>query len=90
MHYAHVKRNAERRRTMRIELEPGAVRLVRGQTLKVVDALGSTIRCNEGSVWITEENLPEDVVLEAGASYRLSRKGLALVHAFGDATLALT
>ncbi|MDH4094250.1 MAG: DUF2917 domain-containing protein [Betaproteobacteria bacterium] len=74
---------------MRIELEPGALRLARGQTLKVVDAVGSTIRCSEGSVWITEENMPRDVVLEAGASYRLSRKGLTLVHAFGDATLAL-
>lgn len=74
---------------MRIELEPGALRLARGQTLKVTDALGSTVRCSEGSVWITEEDLPRDVVLEAGHSYRLSRKGLALVHAFGDASIAL-
>jgi hypothetical protein len=74
---------------MKIELEPGALRLARGQTLKVTDALGSTIRCSEGRVWITEENVPQDVVLEAGASYRLSRRGLALVHAFGDATVAL-
>jgi hypothetical protein len=74
---------------MKIELEPGALRLVRGQTLKVMDALGSTICCNEGAVWITEENVPEDVVLEAGHCYRLSRKGLALVHAFGDASVAL-
>ena len=75
---------------MRIELEPGALRLARGQTLRVIDALGSIIRCAEGSVWITEEDMPDDVVLEAGHSYRLSRKGLALVHAFGDATVALT
>ena len=74
---------------MKIELKPGALRLARGQTLKVMDALGSTICCNEGSVWITEENVPRDVVLEAGHCYRLRRKGLALVHAFGDATLAL-
>jgi hypothetical protein len=74
---------------MKLELEPGALRLVRGQTLKVMDALGSTICCNEGAVWITEENVPEDVVLKAGHCYRLSRKGLALVHAFGDASVAL-
>jgi len=74
---------------MRIELQPGALRLARGQTLRVIDALGSTIRCAEGSVWITEQDVPQDVVLEAGASYRLRRKGLALVHAFGDATVAL-
>jgi len=74
---------------MRIELQPGALRLARGQTLKVTDALGSTICCNEGSVWITEESMPRDVVLEAGGCYRLRRKGLALVHAFGDASVAL-
>jgi len=74
---------------MKIELEPGALRLARGQTVRVLDALGSTICCNEGSVWITEENVAADVVLEAGHCYRLSREGLALVHAFGDATLAV-
>ena len=75
---------------MKIELEPGALRLARGQTVKVMDALGSTICCKEGCVWITEENVPKDVVLEAGHCYQLRREGLALVHAFGDATLALT
>jgi len=74
---------------MKLELEPGALRLARGQTLKVMDGLGSTICCSEGAVWITEENVPKDVVLEAGHCYRLSRKGLALVHAFGDAAVAL-
>ena len=74
---------------MKIELQPGALKLARGQTLKVRDALGSTICCNEGSVWITEEDMRKDVVLEAGGCYQLRRAGLALVHAFGDATLAL-
>jgi hypothetical protein len=86
MHHAHVN---YKELPMRIELEPGALRLGRGQTLKVIDALGSTVCVREGSVWITEENLPQDVVLEAGHCYRLSRQGLALVHAFGDATIAL-
>jgi len=74
---------------MKIELQPGALRLTRGQTLKVTDARGSTICCSEGAVWITEENVPKDVVLEAGHCHRLSRQGLALVHAFGDAAVAL-
>ena len=88
MHHAHAKRNLTET-TMRIELQPGALRLARGQTLRVTDAQGSTICCNEGSVWITEENQPRDVVLEAGACYELRRPGLALVHAFGDASVAL-
>jgi hypothetical protein len=85
MHYAHVR---DKEAAMRIELQPGALRLARGQTLRVRDALGSTVCCNEGTVWITEENVQRDVVLEAGHCYRLRRKGLALVHAFGDAALA--
>jgi hypothetical protein len=74
---------------MKLELQPGALRLARGQTLRVIDALGSTICVQQGSVWITEENVPKDVVLEAGHCYQLSRQGLALVHAFGDAAVAL-
>ena len=74
---------------MRIELQSGALRLARGQTLKMVDAQGSTIECSEGTLWITEEQMPKDVVIGPGDAYRLRNNGLALVHAFGDATLAL-
>jgi hypothetical protein len=74
---------------MRIELQPGALRLVRGQMLKVTHALGSTICCNEGAVWITEENMPKDVVLETGGHYQLRQAGLAVVQAFRDASVAL-
>jgi len=74
---------------MRIELQSGALRLARGQTLKMVDAQGSTIQCSEGTLWITEEQLQKDVVLGPGGAYQLRNPGLALVHAFGDATLAL-
>lgn len=74
---------------MKIEMQPGALRIASGQTLKVTDALGSTICCNEGSVWITEENMRKDVVLEAGGCYQLRHAGLALVHAFRDASVAL-
>ena len=74
---------------MRIELQSGALRLAHGQTLRVIDAAGSTIRVAEGSVWITEQDDPQDVVLQAGGSHRIEHQGLALVHAFGDATVAL-
>jgi len=82
MHPAHVK---SKERSMRIELKSGAVRLGPNQTLKVVDGAGSTVCAVEGSVWITEENQPRDIVLERGASYRLRQKGLALVNALGGA-----
>ena len=50
---------------MRIELKiSGAVRLTDGQTLRVVDGAGTTVTCKEGTVWVTEENQPRDLVLQ--------------------------
>ena len=68
---------------MRIELEAGAVRLGPNQTLKLRDSAGSTVCAVEGSVWITEENQPRDVVLGPGSCYRLRYAGLAIVNALG-------
>lgn len=75
---------------MRIELTAGAVRLAANQTLKLLDGAGSTVCAVEGSVWITEENQPRDVVLGQGACYRLRHPGLAIVNALGgEAAVAL-
>jgi len=74
---------------MKLELASGALRLARGQTLKIQDAVGSTICAREGSVWITEENSRKDVVLEPGYCFRVDRPGLTLVQAFADASIAL-
>ena len=68
---------------MTLELQSGALRLGRGQILKVRDGAGSTVCAREGSVWITEENERRDVVLEAGGCYRLRKRGLAIVHPLG-------
>ena len=68
---------------MNIELKTGAVRLNANQTLRLREAAGSTVCALEGSVWITEENQPRDIVLEKGACYRLRHAGVALVNALG-------
>jgi hypothetical protein len=74
---------------MKLEFASGALRLARGQTLKLTDSVGSTICALEGTVWITEENSRNDVVLEPGSCYRLGKPGLTLVQAFADASLSL-
>jgi DUF2917 family protein len=74
---------------MTLELATAALRLARGQTLKVRDGAGSTICAREGVLWITEENSRKDVVLEAGGCYRLDKPGLTVVQAFGDAALVV-
>ena len=68
---------------MKIELKAGAVKLSPQQTLRLRDCAGSTVCAVEGSVWITEENQPRDIVLEAGKCYRLRHAGLAIVNALG-------
>jgi hypothetical protein len=70
---------------MRIELSGSNVSLGPNQTLRVVDGVGSTVCAVEGSVWITEENQPRDIVLKPGACYRLRNRGLALVNSLGGA-----
>ena len=70
---------------MTLELKNGAVKLGPNQTLKVVDGAGSTVTAVEGSVWITEENQPKDIVLERGACYTLRSAGVAIVNALGKA-----
>jgi hypothetical protein len=70
---------------MRIEMNQGAVRLAPNQTLKVRDAAGTTVCAVEGSIWITEENQPKDIVLERGACYTLRNRGRAIVNALGKA-----
>ncbi len=68
---------------MRIEFNNGAVNLDPNQTLKVLDGAGRTVCALEGRVWITEENLQKDIVLEHGGCYRLREKGMAIVNALG-------
>ena len=66
---------------MKLELQSAGLRLDAGQMLKVRNGAGSTVCALEGSVWITEENQPRDVVLEPGRCYRLRQPGLAQVVA---------
>lgn len=74
---------------MNIEIASGALRLERGQTLKVRDGAGSTICAREGTLWITEENSRQDVVLEQGHCFRLQKPGVAIVQAFAPASVSL-
>jgi hypothetical protein len=73
---------------MTLELASTAVRLARGQTMKVHDGAGSTICAREGTVWITEENSGNDVLLAPGQCFRLQKRGTAVLQAFDDASVS--
>jgi hypothetical protein len=74
---------------MKLEIASGALRLARGQTVKLRDSIGTTLCAREGTVWVTEENSRKDVVLQNGACYRIASPGLTIVQAFADASLSL-
>ena len=74
---------------MKLEINSGALRLARGQTLKLRDSMGATLCAREGTVWITEENSRKDVVLSPGACFRVGNPGLTIVQAFADASVSL-
>ena len=65
------------------------IQLASGKAVPLRDAAGRTVHAHAGRVWITEENGTQDVVLQAGESYRLARRGLAVVEAFGDASISI-
>ena len=74
---------------MKIELQSAGLTLDRGKAVRVREGAGSTLEVLRGSVWITEENSPRDVVLRPGQRFRLAGSGLAVIEAFSDASLAV-
>jgi len=42
--------------------------------------VGTCIECLRGTIWVTEHRSKDDIILEAGESYVISRKGLVVVR----------
>ncbi len=74
---------------MRINGESADFRLARGRTLEVGDARDWRVVCRRGVLWITQDRLPEDVILVPGQTFRLSRRGPTLIHAFEESEFRL-
>lgn len=56
-------------------------------SLVLADIRGVTIRVNRGTLWITQENDTQDIVLRAGDTWRVERAGQTIVEAQSAATL---
>lgn len=54
---------------------------------RIENGRGLAVTCFEGAVWITQENDPRDIVLNAGQSAVLDRNGTAIVFAFKEAAI---
>ncbi len=55
----------------------------------VSDAAGVQITCHEGSLWVTLDDDPRDVVVDAGASFLTTEHRRALIYAMGPSSLSL-
>ena len=60
-----------------------------GANTWIVQPLGRTITCEAGTLWLTFDNEPQDVILEAGQSHRCAKGSKLLIHALASARLSL-
>jgi hypothetical protein len=60
------------------------VAMTKAAILTVERPLGASVSCLRGSLWITHDGEPKDIVLEAGASYESDRATRMLVYALED------
>jgi hypothetical protein len=54
---------------------------------RIANGRGLRITCFKGPVWVTQQGDERDIILAAGQSFVLDRKGAALVYALKDAAI---
>ena len=59
------------------------------ETVAISQPHGVMIECLEGSVWLTLDHDPRDVVLDAGQSFQVDSKQRLLVHGLDDARVRI-
>ena len=64
-----------------------ALALPRRSCLDLGNAQGLTITCVRGSIWLTHDGDPKDVVLEAGQSHTVTRAARLIAQGLEDAEL---
>ncbi|MCO5106124.1 MAG: DUF2917 domain-containing protein [Burkholderiaceae bacterium] len=70
---------------MKLELDSPRIPLAAQALARLPDATSTRIVCEAGSVWITIDNDPRDIVLAPGQSFLVDRRAGALIYALEDA-----
>jgi hypothetical protein len=65
------------------------VSLARDELHRVRQANGFEIRCHEGRLWLTLDNHPADIFVDAGETYRCAKGAKALLQALTPARFEL-
>ena len=74
---------------MKNDLYRAPIRLDKDVLLPLRGAVGTGVDLFDGSVWITQQDDPRDIVLVAGDSFVFDRPGLAIVQALVGSKLLL-
>lgn len=75
---------------MNTDLTRASTFLPRYTLQRVIDAKGQWLHCLRGTLWLTQEGDPRDIVLEAGDEALIERDGLSIISAMSDASFVLT
>ena len=74
---------------MNTDLKLPAITLRHGEAHRIESGKGLLVQCLTGTVWLTQDKDPRDIVLEPGEEATIERDGLSLVSALSDARFAL-
>lgn len=66
-----------------------ALHLDKNATTWIARPLGRTVTCKTGTLWLTFDNEPVDVILEAGQSHRCATASRLAIHALSVARVSL-
>ena len=58
--------------------------------LRITGGAGLLVAAHAGTLWITEENDPRDVIVTSGRSYRIETDGLVIVNALAHAIVTIS
>ena len=59
------------------------------ETVNLPDMRGATLRVARGTIWITQEGDPQDVVLRPGDTWTVERNGLTVLEAQSDVSFCV-
>jgi len=74
---------------MMTDSSPLDLTLAHQAMFSVSDAAGVQITCHEGSLWVTLDDDPRDVVVDAGGSFLTTEHRRALIYAMEPSSLSL-
>ena len=74
---------------MQLDVKDPMLCLQTGQVLTLDDAAGTRIHTAMGTVWVTEENTPEDHIVAMGDSLVVAKDGRTVVQALAPSWVVI-